>query len=544
MNVSSLGISLPDRYRMEGPVASGGMAAVYAAHDTLLDRPVAVKVLAEHLNEDVAARERFQREARAAASLSSHPGVVTIFDVGEHAGRSFIVMELFGGGTLADVLRSGERPAPAKSLAWLQRAAEALDVAHERGIVHRDIKPANLLLDDRGNLAVADFGIARLAWEDAVTMTGQVLGTAAYISPEQAEGDTATAASDRYALACVAYELITGRRPFDGEHFAAQARAHIEDEPTPASERDPSLPTAVDRVFARGLAKNPDERWPTAVAFVAALEQALDGPEPTAPVAAADPDATRVMTRKSIAAAAPAAAPGGRFDSPAPRRPAPAAPPPDRGSRLPVLLAGGLLVAALVAIAIAALGGGSGGNDPSSQRAASDEPAAEKTAEPKAKETAEPKAQEEEKPAAEEPAPAATAEPQAEQPAPAPAAAKRPRGSIQTLNDRGWALYQQGNYADGVPLFREAVRKCGDSGQLVCQYALYNLGSSLHRSGKSAEGLPYLQQRLDRFPDNQPAVVRAEIAAACAAAGQCGGAGASAVPGNGNGKAKGKKKKE
>jgi serine/threonine-protein kinase len=518
VNVSSLGISLPDRYRMEGPVASGGMAAVYAAHDTLLDRPVAVKVLAEHLNEDVAARERFQREARAAASLSSHPGVVTIFDVGEHAGRSFIVMELFGGGTLSDVLRSGERPPPAKSLAWLQRAAEALDVAHERGIVHRDIKPANLLLDDRGNLAVADFGIARLAWEDAVTQTGQVLGTAAYISPEQAEGGTATAASDRYALACVAYELITGARPFDGEHFAAQARAHIEDEPTPPTQRDPSLPAAVDRVLARGLAKNPDDRWPTAVAFVAALEQALDGPEPTAPVAAADPDVTRVMERSTLPAAA-----GGRFESPAPRRPAPAGPPRDRGMRLPLLLATGLLVAAIVALVVAA--GGGGNDDPSSQRAA-DEPAAEKTAEPKA---------EEEKPA--EPTPEPTKEPEPEQ----PAAAAKPEGSIDSLNNKGWALYQQGNYADGVPYFREAVAKCGDSGQITCQYALYNLGSSLHRSGNSAEGLPYLQDRLARFPENQPDVVRAEIADACAAAGQdCGGDAAA----GGNGKAKGKKKKE
>jgi serine/threonine-protein kinase len=499
VNVSSLGISLPDRYRMEGPVASGGMAAVYAAHDTLLDRPVAVKILAEHLNDDVAARERFQREARAAASLSSHPGVVTIFDVGEHQGRSFIVMELFRGGTLADVLRSGERPPHAQALRWLERAAEALDAAHDRGIVHRDIKPANLLLDDQGNLAVADFGIARLAWEASVTQTGQVLGTAAYISPEQAEGGTATAASDRYALACVGYELMTGSRPFDGEHFAAQARAHIEDPPIPATERDPSLPREVDAVFARGLAKDPAARWPTAVDFVGALRGALDGPVSTSP------DATRVMTTTD-----------GRFESPAPRRPV-AAPVRDRGSRLPLLLAGGLLLAAILAIVLAA----SGGDDPKRT-----------TTTPKAESTPE-KSTEEEK---------ATATPEAEATeAPAAPAAEAPSGSPSTLNDAGYKLYRGGDYAKSVPYFQKAVEGCGQSGELTCQYALYNLGSALHRSGKSAEGIPFLQQRLERFPDNQPDVVRAELAAACQAAGQDCGGDAAAPAGKGK-KAKKNKK--
>src|SRR5215213_2492817 len=132
--------TLPDRYRLEGGIAAGGMAAVYAAHDVLLDRPVAVKVLAEHLNEDEAARRRFQREARAAAALSSHPGVVTIFDVGEHEGRSFIVMELRTGGTIGDQMRAGPVE-PRRALGWLHTTAEALDAAHERGVVHRDIKP-------------------------------------------------------------------------------------------------------------------------------------------------------------------------------------------------------------------------------------------------------------------------------------------------------------------------------------------------------------------------------------------------------------------
>src|SRR5262245_27369286 len=199
------------------------MASVWEAHDELLDRDVAVKVLASHLSQDDRARRRFQREARAVAGLSSHPHVVTIYDVGEHDGRSFIVMELLSGGSIADRIRGRQAIAYGQAVQWLGEAGQALDAAHEAEVVHRDVKPGNMLLDQRGRLALADFGIARLAWEDQLTLTGQVLGTAAYISPEQAMGDPATPASDRYSLAVVAFELLTGSRPFQAEHFAAQA---------------------------------------------------------------------------------------------------------------------------------------------------------------------------------------------------------------------------------------------------------------------------------------------------------------------------------
>src|SRR3954451_15588280 len=245
---STARITLPDRYRPVRHVANGGMAGVWEAHDELLDRSVAVKVLATHLSEDERARRRFQREARAAAGLSNHPHVVTIYDVGEHDGRTFMVMELLRGGTVSDRLRSGDRIPPKTSLRWLREAASALDAAHEAGVVHRDVKPGNMLLDERNRLALADFGIARLALEDQLTLTGQVLGTAAYISPEQAVGDGATAASDRYALAVVAFELLAGKRPFTAENFAAQARAHVEDPPPKASEINPDLPQGVDAV--------------------------------------------------------------------------------------------------------------------------------------------------------------------------------------------------------------------------------------------------------------------------------------------------------
>src|SRR3954471_19696140 len=275
--VSTARITLPDRYRVVRHLANGGMAAVWEAHDELLDRSVAVKVLGAHLSEDDRARLRFEREARAAAGLSSHPNVVTIYDVGEYDDRVFMVMELMRGGSVADRLRSG-RPIPRETvLDWLHEAAAALDTAHEANIVHRDIKPANLLLDERDRLAIADFGIARIAQEDQLTQTGQVLGTASYISPEQAMGEPATAASDRYSLAVVAYELLPGTRPFQGEHFAAQARAHVEDPPPPPSERRPELPVAVDAALARGLAKDPDDRWTSAGQMVNRIEDALDG---------------------------------------------------------------------------------------------------------------------------------------------------------------------------------------------------------------------------------------------------------------------------
>src|SRR4051794_14381780 len=281
---STARISLPDRYRVLRHLANGGMASVWEAHDELLDRDVAVKLLASHLGEDERARRRFQREARAAAGLSSHPNVVTIYDVGEHAGRVFMVMEIMRGGTLGERLKSREEIPHEKSLRWLHQTAAALDTAHDAGVVHRDIKPGNLLLDERERLAVADFGIARVAWEDQLTLTGQVLGTAAYLSPEQAMGETASAASDRYALAVVAYELLTSTRPFEAEHFAAQARAHVEDPVPPASSRAVvDLSPAVDAVLERGLAKDPKDRWDSSEAFVSALERTLASREQTTP---------------------------------------------------------------------------------------------------------------------------------------------------------------------------------------------------------------------------------------------------------------------
>jgi len=503
-------LSLPDRYHLMGHVASGGMAAVYAARDELLGREVAVKVLAEHLNLDPGAKLRFQREARAAAGLSSHPHVVTIYDVGEHAGRSFIVMELLRRGSLAQVLRSGrdvaDRPT---AVGWLRDAASALDAAHAAGIVHRDVKPANLLLDDRGGMVMADFGIARIAQEDQLTQTGQVLGTAAYLSPEQALGEPATAASDRYALAVVAFELLTGRRPFTAEHFAAQARAHIEDPPPRAGDIRPDLPPGVEAVLERGLAKAPEDRWPTAGAFVDALDEALAEPEeePTRAMAPLPPPRAEPVTPEP---------------RPVPRRSprrersfvaAEAPQQPRRGPGRWVALLAVLLALVAGGVAIAALSG-EGDAKRDSSRAARD-----RTPTPTAEASPDATATPADTPEATEPT--ATATPTASPtPSPTAAATSAPTGgSAASNNNRGFTLYQAGKYAEAVTPLQQAVEQCGASKELdPCGYAIYNYGSSLHRAGRSAEAIPLLERRLADF-SFQRGVVRKELAAAKKAAG-------------------------
>ncbi len=280
------GTGLPDRYSLIQRIAAGGMATVWCAEDGVLGRRVAIKLLADHFADDFVAVRRFKREARTAARVSEHPNIITIFDVGEtvasdrrERARPFIVMEHLPGGTLADALRTGEVSRD-DALKWLREASSALDYAHEHGVIHRDIKPANMLLDRARSLHVGDFGIARIAHEDTITKGGQLFGTAAYLSPEQARGEPGTEASDRYALAVVAFELLTGERVFAGEHFAAQARAHIEDAPPAASEVNALLPPAVDSVLTRGLAKAQDDRWPSAGAFADALTTAIRSRRP------------------------------------------------------------------------------------------------------------------------------------------------------------------------------------------------------------------------------------------------------------------------
>jgi serine/threonine-protein kinase len=488
MPASEHRIALPSRYRVVHHLANGGMAAVWAAQDELLGRLVAVKVLSSAYAEDERANRRFLREARAGARLSDCRHVVTVYDIGEHDGRPFMVMEHFAGGTLADRLRSGREIPRVLALRWLREAAEALDCAHRHDVVHRDVKPANLLLDESGRLAVGDFGIATVATEASVTQTGQVLGTAAYISPEQARGEPATAASDRYALAVVAFELLTGHRPFAAEHPAAQARAHVEASVPSASATGAGLPPTVDGVLRAGMAKTPEQRPPTASELLDALEDAVD--EYAAPVEAR----TAVTVPVALAPRRPAAPP-----TPPPR----AAPAVRR--RWPALAAlAALAGAAAAAIAIAA---GTGGGSPTQATHTSSPPRAQDGTAQRSSTTAQ------------KPKPKATPKPKVTPPAaPQNASAADP----VALNNQGFSLIQQGQPSPAVaPLQRSVVafRAQGRKGEIDYAYALYNLGNALRLSGRPADAIPYLEERL-AISTYKRGVVQKELKTARQQAGQ------------------------
>jgi serine/threonine protein kinase len=268
--------ALPPRYVDGRPIGRGGMGEILLVQDRELNRPVVIKLLGDQYARDPSLVRRFTREAHAAARLSGHPHVVTIYDIGEWDTRPFIAMEHVPGGDLRERLDRGavdERQA----LRWLRQAASALDDAHALGVVHRDVKPANLLLDANGALRVGDFGIARVVDEAtaAMTLPGTIIGTAGYLSPEQARGEIATAASDLYSLGVVAFELLTGRRPFERESTTDEMSAHANEPPPSARAVNPRLPQPVDAVLARVLAKDPGQRQSSATAFVDDLEEAL-----------------------------------------------------------------------------------------------------------------------------------------------------------------------------------------------------------------------------------------------------------------------------
>ncbi len=250
------------------------MGEVYRATDSVLERKVAVKLLSERYSSEPEVRARFRREALAAARLSGAPHVITVFDVGEHRRRPFIVMEYVEGGSVHDRLREG-RVVPEQALEWVAQAGTALDSAHAAGVVHRDVKPANLLIDGNGDLCVTDFGIASTTGVDTLTLPGTVLGTAGYLSPEQARGEPATPASDRYGLGVVAFELLTGRRPFEADTAATEAFAHVNAPVPSAASLQSELPPRIDAVFARALAKDPAERPESCAELVAELRGAL-----------------------------------------------------------------------------------------------------------------------------------------------------------------------------------------------------------------------------------------------------------------------------
>jgi eukaryotic-like serine/threonine-protein kinase len=439
-------VKLPSRYAGARLIGHGGMGDIYLAEDTVLGRQVAVKVLDERFAKDPDVTKRFTREALAAAKLSGHHNIVTIFDVDECDGRPMIVMEYLPGGTVAERAREG-RVDRDEALAWLEQTAAALDDAHQAGIVHRDVKPANLLLDERNEVHVGDFGIARIADEPGAGMTvaGTVLGTAGYLSPEQARGEPATHASDIYGLGVVAYELLTGGRPFEGGSSTEEAAAHIHQRVPPASERGVGLPSSVDRVFDRVLAKEGAHRYRSARELVEDLRASLEPEdEPTRIRAAAVPYSGNRARRER------------------------------RRSIVPVLL-GSLALAGLATGGLVA-----------AVMTRNDDPGPSVVTENVTRTQGGTRVTTE-----------VTVTEQAPTTAPATATAGDGGGKLsddeaKELTDEATALIRQGDYTSALPLAERAYKSLRGSGDIYEAYAAYNAGKSLIELGDCKKGLKYL----------------------------------------------------
>ena len=333
-----------DRYRLERRLGVGGMATVQLALDTRLERHVAVKLLADHLAADSNFVSRFRREALAAARLV-HPNIVQVFDFGaeESTGRQYIVMEFVDGPSCAEILRELGRLEPDEAVPILAQACRGLEYAHRNGVVHRDVKPGNLLrARDSGQVKLADFGIAKAAEHSDMTKVGSVLGTAAYLSPEQARGESAGPASDLYALGVVSYQVLAGRLPYEAASLTDLARQQDTRAPRPLHELDPEIPRPLSLVVARALERNPEDRFADAGEMERALGDSLRGkaPEPTAATRALDetePKATtRALDRTAVTTPLARTEPAARRRRMEPiAEPAPARPPQRRPAAAP-----------------------------------------------------------------------------------------------------------------------------------------------------------------------------------------------------------------
>jgi serine/threonine-protein kinase len=373
-----------DRYRLERRLGAGGMSTVFLATDTVLERSVAVKLLAEHLAEDDAFVARFRHEALAAARLQ-HPNIVQVFDSGEDESshRHFIVMEYVEGPSCADMLREHKRLAIEETVRIVRDACHGLDYAHRAGVVHRDVKPGNLLVATETDATkLADFGIAKAAEQTRITQVGSVLGTAAYLSPEQARGEEAGPASDIYSLGVCTYQFLAGRLPHEYSSLTELALKQQEEAVEPIATHRPEVPAALDDAVRLCLLRDPEARYASGLELAQALEAGLrdEVTEATRALAASavmDPEATQALGELTAATQALRT----RGTGVRPPRPAPAAPPgraaarePDRraqrrargrrrfGTFLALLAV--LVAAAAVALAVIAASDDGGGVEP------------------------------------------------------------------------------------------------------------------------------------------------------------------------------------
>jgi serine/threonine-protein kinase len=426
------------------------MGEVYRATDSVLERKVAVKLLSERYAREDEVRARFRREALAAARLSGTPHVITVFDVGEHKEQPYIVMEYLDGGSVHDRLRDEGRVPPGQALEWLAQAGIALDRAHAEGVVHRDVKPANLLLDRDGKVVVTDFGIASTTGVDTLTLPGTVLGTAGYLSPEQARGESATAASDRYALGVVAFELLTGRRPYAGDTAATEAFAHV-NAPVPSAEKiHPALPDGVDEILARALAKDPEDRPASCAGLVADLRDAFRGAAAKTRVAPAPP---------------PVAAPGAP-GAPTRRLP-PAGRPPSRGPSHRALVIGAAAFLAAGAVLAGVLGAALDDDPRREGRQRTGGTTTTQTTETQTTET---------------------------QPTEPETTEELSLAQAQELNNQAYSLMGDGEFGRARPMLELALDTLQGTGDIYEAYASYNLAYTRYQLGGCAGILELLDR--------------------------------------------------
>jgi len=506
MALDTHGELLVGRYRKVAAIGVGGMARVYLAHDELLGRRVAIKLLHADSPDDAAIR--FEREAKLGASLN-HPNLVSVFDIVTDAESVLIVMEYVDGETLRDAIARGPL-SPERAIEVIHDVAAGLDHAHAHGVVHRDVKPANILLRQDGMAKVADLGIATAAERTAITRSDVVLGTASYMAPEQLTGDRAGPRSDVYALAAVAFEVLSGRKARAGKTPVEVAHEVVSGPPPDLTAVLPDAPPAAAEALVRGMARDPEDRPASAGALARDLERALG----SKPAADEDTEATAPLSRPAVAP--PSAPPT------SPARPRSVArPSPGRAStaRSWATRAAVLAVLAIAAIAGFAALGGSGDDQDGRQRervAAERGGGDERSKEQRESASGQAASKKNEDSAAENP-------PAAETPAAKPAPAPTPSEIASTddpvaLNDQGYALMQAGDYEGAIPLLERAVAAFPEGSQeLTYGYALYNLGRSLRLAGRPEEAIPILERRL-QIPD-QAETVQRELDAARAAAG-------------------------
>jgi serine/threonine-protein kinase len=351
------GHAFDGRYRVLGRLGVGGMATVYLAEDSSLGRKVALKVMAERYAEDGEFVERFRREAQAAARLN-HPNIIAVYDRGEAEGRPYIAMEYLQGRTLKQVIQKEGPLSPERAIAFAMQVLAGLRYAHEHGVVHRDVKPHNVLVGDDGRVKVTDFGIAH-AGDPQMTEVGSIVGTAQYLSPEQARGRSVGPQTDIYSLGVVLYEMLAGRVPFEGDSSVAIAMQHVSDEPPPLRSLAPQVPEPLALVVAHAMLKQPSQRYASADEFAADLDRVRRGLVPVAATALIEMPQHPTEFVPAAEATRIAPRPEGSLlgDERAPARPVPR-----KRSRWPWLLVL-LLVLAVGALAAFALGGvpGDGG---------------------------------------------------------------------------------------------------------------------------------------------------------------------------------------